>query len=406
MATRTGDWVEQSQADVNKSINAHYRYTDDLLNSMARYPTLPHADAVFLINLLDEILRNCITYVSQFTNFFMEALEDITVKYMFSRTKRDIFCGISDDILPCAMHCLCMSPDTEQWLATIKLHRLYWLLALSRLRDLVKEYQELSYIDSESPKFIEARERMAEIAVTTGIDEDVMYGVVNEINYYGNRVQKIQNKLTMPYLRKVAAFAKMRAGRGKYEACLDNYQSGVPGIFQAIGRYNTELGSYASLVEMWVNNRMLIGIRTLGNPIRVPDRAYKHKRMYDALLRASPSTTLEEAAAEIGVDEKTLAESLHFVDMQGTSQLIDESTTEDFGEGNEDYIVEDEAEDETVNSIVQEFEHVLNDSDRALIHLLFGCNVEFKNVDQSALRRESAKHLLHLHTTAIASRDA
>ena len=393
--------IDSFQVDVNKVINDQYQYTDKFLNGMARYPILAHKDAVFLIDTLDEVLRNCVIFISQFTTFFVDALEDIVVKFMFSKSSRDIFCSNGDYILPAAFHYLHKSGDMDLVLETVGIYRLYWLLTLSKLRDYVQEYTELSAIDVDSENYVEAQVKIHEIVNKTGINPELMFGVVNEIKYYSQRIQKIQDKLTMPYLRKVAQLAKMRAGGGKFEACLDNYQSGVTGIFQAVGRYDTTLGSYASLVELWVNNRMLIGIRSFGNPVRVPDRAYKHKRLYDHIVKTNPLVSYEDAASEIGVDEKTLIESLHFVDMQGMGQLIDETATDDFGIGNEDYI-DNNADSDSVNTVIQEFDHVLNDDDKALLHLLYGCEVEFSDIDTSRLQEEAARHLFLSHFQHIA----
>lgn len=390
---------EYSQADVNRAINVSYAYTDKTLNAASKYPILKHEDAVFLIDELDAIIKSCIMFCNQFTPWFSNEFACVVSRYMFSPSSRNVFCGKQDDrVLVAAAHWLGEPNGFEHILSdNVGLFRLFWLQGINRLASCLEGCDAYINTDMESDSYFEAREKISALETRTGISQDVIYGVYNELMYYVKRISRIQDKLTMPYLRRVAALAKSRARGGKYEACLDNYQSGVTGLTQAIGRYDTTLGSYASLVDLWVNNRMLTWIRKSANPIRIPDRAHKHKRDYEKLFKSNPHLTVEDAADMLGIAPKVLAESLSLVDMQGTSQLIDESSTDDFGAGAEDYISPENPESDSVNSFLREYGSVLGERDKATLLLLYDCPVDFKPLTSESAIRETLINLVTSH---------
>lgn len=402
-AHETLGYEQQNPFDVNRAINLSYAYTDKTLNSASRYPILQHEDAVFLINELDVIIRSCILFCDQFTPWFRNEFADVVSRYMFNPSNRNVFCGKHDDsVLVSAAHWLADPKGMHHILSEeVGLFRLFWLQGINRLSRCLEQCSAWVNVDPDAENYLGARTKLQEMSDVTKIPVDVLYGVFNELRYYVKRISRVQDKLTMPYLRRVAALAKSRARGGKYEACLDNYQSGVTGVTQAIGRYDTTLGSYASLVDLWVNNRMLTWIRKSANPIRIPDRAHKHKRDYDRLYRTNPQLSLEDAADRMGLHPKVLAESLAWVDMQGSSQLIDESSTDDFGAGAEDYISPESIENDSVNSFLREYGNVLSERDKATLFLLYDCPVDFKPLETVEARRESLTNLVLSHYLRI-----
>lgn len=394
--------MQQNQRSITtgsiKSKSSLYRHADTMLRSSHYYPLLEHDDAVFLIKTLDDCLYNLITVVDKQSSWFKREYIAIAQSYIDTPADRNSYAASSDDTLIAASLFWIATPNTD-WISKIRidvtLYRAYWLRSISKLSKILATYNDDALVPVDDTDYIHARERCSCVESELGVSSDILYGLALEVNYWVRRIDKIVDKMICPYLRRVVVLSKMYIS-GDPDAFLDNFNSGVEGIHKAIGRYDTNMGAFAGLVDTWVRNTIITWVKRTTNPIRVPDRVHTHKRKYAQLLEQHPQLDTFDAARMLGVSESTLQESLKLSDMQGMSPLIDESMTDDFGVGNEAYIDTDLMDTDSVNSLVSEYRDILSKHDIAMLAVLFDIDIE-EPLDKEAAEREAARQLLLNH---------
>jgi DNA-directed RNA polymerase specialized sigma subunit len=377
-----------------------YEHADAMLRGAHNYPLLEHADAVFLANQLDDCLYNVIQYVDANCSWFRDEYIAVVESYIESPADRNSYAALHDDsILPASLFWVYSSKTN--WVDKVRnevtLFRTYWMRSLTKLTRLVENYCADAGIFEDDGDYVYAKERCSKIEEALGVNSDMMYGMANEILYWSKRVDKIVDKMTCPYIRRIGVLAKQYVA-GDPEAFLDNLDAGVEGINVAVGRYHVTMGSFAGIVDVWIRNKMLAWVRKVSNPIRVPDRVHTHKRNYEREIQRAPLATVPEIAKMIGITSEKLASSLALSDMQGMSPLIDESMTDDYGAGNEAYLDTSLMDTETVNTFMLQYKHVLSNRDKALIALMFDCDVDGMEFGTSEdIERESLRQMLHAH---------
>ena len=394
--------MQQNQRSITTgSMNSKstlYRYADTVLRSSHYYPLLEHDDAVFLTKTLDDCIYNLITIVDKQSTWFKRQYVGIAQTYIDTPADRNSYAASSDDTLMAASLLWIATPGID-WIPKIRnevtLYRTYWLRSISKLSKILATYNDDTLVPVDDTDYVHARERCSQVEAELEASADVLYGLTLEVNHWVQRIDKIVDKMTCPYLRRVVVLAKKYVS-GDPDAFLDNFDSGVEGIHKAIGRYDINMGAFAGLVDTWVRNTIITWVKRTSNPIRVPDRVHTHKRKYSQLLEQHPQLDTLDASKMLGISESTLRESLKLSDMQGMSPLIDESMTDDFGVGNEAYIDTNLMDTDSVNSLVSEYKNVLSKHDIALLAILFDVDIE-EPLDKEAVEREAARQLLLNH---------
>ncbi len=400
-----------SEYDPRRSINSSsdkgrrslFIHADKMLRGVHQYPLLKHDDAVFLTNQLDDCVHACVSVVTLHSNWFKDAYVNVVETYAMNPADRNSYSAHSDDAV--LMHTLFCLDETD-WLTIVRervsLFRLHWIKSIHELSSIIKTYVDDTLVSSDDVDYIHARERCSQVEQILGVSSEVMFGLANEITYYQKRIDKITNKMTCPYLRRIAVLAKKYTS-GNPDIFLDNFQSGVEGIHIAIGRYHVNMGSFAGIVDTWAINKIIAWVRKASNFVKVPDRVWAHKKLYEKQSSKTPLASSEDIAEAIGVPESTMLSSLKLADMQGTAQILDESETDDFGRGNESYVDTTFMDSDTVNTFMLEYGHVLTPEDRVILTLVFGCDTDgmsFGNAEE--IERETLRQLLASHSRELA----
>lgn len=386
-----------------KSRMSLYGHADAMLRSAHHYPLLEHEDAVFLTRTLDECIYNLLEFVSLNSDWFKREYIDVVQTYMEMPADRNSYSSSSDDAI-LAASLFWITDKKLNWLACVRervsLYRMYWLKSITSLNKLVETYCADTLVPDSDDDYLLARERCMLVEQELGTSSDITYGIANEVGYWTKRIDSIVGKMVCPYIRRVVVLSK-RYITGDPDVFLDNLNSGVAGVHKALGRYDPTAGSYASLVDTWARNSIITWAKKATNPIRVPDRVHTHRKAYERELSKHPQYDVDEAAKAIGVTSDTLSNSLMLADMQSMTSLIDESSTDDFGYGNEAYLDTTLMDIESVNTVVSEYNNVLSRSDKALLALLFDCDIENDSIDKEAIERETVRQLVLNHHQTI-----
>jgi DNA-directed RNA polymerase sigma subunit (sigma70/sigma32) len=365
-----------------RSSRTAYDRSNAQLYGAFQYPTLRNEDAVLLVGLIDDCVYNALSVLDLHTDWVRTQYAKFAAGSVFKQLRKS-YSSVGDHLLYTMLPVL-GGPD---WLTRIrsevKLHRGHWIKALNAFINQYGEYQQLCLAEDSASK------RKAEaIELELDASENSLYGVIAEVRHQLNRISGIIERMVRPYLRKIVSLARMFANEPW--AFFENYQNGYHGIMLAIGRYDTNLGAYAFVADLWIRSYMVNGISVASNTIKMPSRVWKHR----TLLERNSHMDVDQIAKREGIDPKLLQDSAHLLEIRNAMPIIEES--DENAESLEDYHdrrQERESEVAQVRQQIETYSRKLSSQDRLILSIAFDVDLHNDPLDPGVAQREAARQL-------------
>lgn len=369
-----------------------FAQANDLLNSSFNYCLLDNADAAYLVNLMDDLIYSCLHALDEDSTIVREFYMNLVYHANRKGTKKT-FSTVNDRFACVYAHTVGM----PMWLYAVRryvrIYRAYWM---SLLGTIVEQLPAIvAQLDSQLDRPLDDRSpvSLSSCGVTFEVPYHRAYGLVNVLNANWARIKDVERRISVPFLRRVGTLARNFAREP--EVFLEHYQHGFEGVLIALSKYDSEYGSFASQVNMWVNNRMIHSIKQSNSFIRIPDRMYKLRVLVDKHRKKNPNATLQDVADAESVDIKSLESAVALHDRQNVAMLIDD-VDDDEPEAYTDLSLE---QDKEANDLSQQLHHYmlgLTDTERLILFLFYdydSIDVGKMLVDKAELERETFRQL-------------
>jgi RNA polymerase primary sigma factor len=167
-------------------------------------------------------------------------------------------------------------------------------------------------------------------------------------------------------------------GVSAFAARANLFQEGVLGLFRTADRFDWNRGTpFAGYAAWWVRHAMSPAVRDATTSVRLPDRQWKVLRRLGRAKLARPDGSLEEVAADAGVDPEH-AERL--VPLLGSPVSLDAGPGEEGRPALADLLADRGAEEELEHVLVradierafEAFHKVLTPRERSVLEARYG----------------------------------
>jgi DNA-directed RNA polymerase sigma subunit (sigma70/sigma32) len=365
-----------------RNARAAYDRSNAQLYSAFKYPTLRNEDAVMLVGLVDDCVYRALRTLDCHTDWVRHQYARFATSAIFKQLRKS-HSSVGDHLL----YTMLPQLNGPNWLDLVRkdinLHRGHWIKAIQGFLKRYECYQDLCISDDPA-----ARKKAEAIELELDASSHSLYGAIAEARHQLNRVSGIIERMVRPYLRKIVSLA--RAFANEPWAFFENYQNGYHGILLAIGRYDTRIGAYAFIADMWIKSYMVNGISVASNTIKMPSRVWKHR----SILERNSHLEIEQIAKREGIDAKLLHDSAHLLDIRNAMPIIEES--DENAESLEDYHdrrVERENEVAQTRQQIEAYSKGLSARDRLVLSIAFDIDLHLNDIDQQMLDREAARQL-------------
>lgn len=365
---------------MRRNQNAYDRSNSQLYGAF-KYPILKNDDAITLVTLIDDCVYRALKLIDDATDWTRRRYATLAVDAAFKETTKS-FTSIGDSLL------FSMTPVliNEDWLDRVRnevgLYRGHWISSLSAFMKKYGSYLQYSVDESK-------RKEAEEIELELDASVNSLYGVIAEVKHLMERISCILDRMVRPYLRKIVSLAKTYAREP--EAFFENYQNGYHGVLMAIGKYDVRIGAYAFIVELWLKSRMINGITAISNSVTMPERIWKHKRLFDK----NPNLSIEQLAKRELISPEMLRDSMHLLDVRNAMSLIEENDENaDSLECYHDRQADKEHDLSLSRQQLSIYSKKLKPFERVVLSVTFDVDMHTADsIDPIALEREAARQL-------------
>jgi len=341
----------------------------DTLNESFKFCLLDNADAAYLVNLMDDLIYDSLAVIdaecSLVRSFYLNL-----VYHAYRKGTKKTFSTVNDVYLCSFVHAI-GEPD---WLYAVRrytrVYRAYWLSVLSDLYDQIPQLEFQVSAQSDIPLDDRVPVKLLLFGVSSSVAYHRIWGILNSLKANWPRIKDIERRVSVPFLRRVGTLA--RSFSREPEVFMDHYQHGYEGVAIALSKYDSEYGSFASQVNMWVNNRMIYSIKQSNSFIRIPDRMYKLRVAVDRRRKKNPNATLDEISMLEGVDIRLVENAVALHDMQNVASLIDDLDEEgDEPEAYTDVALEQDRETVDMSQQLAHYTAELTAMERLVLFLFY-----------------------------------
>lgn len=360
-----------------------FTQANELLNSSFQYCLLDNADAAYLVNLLDDLVYECLVALDEASDVVQTMYMSLVYHSLRKQTKKT-FSTVNDKYASYYAHLT----GRPLWLygvrRYVRIYRAYWVSLLTDFVDSVPSI--LAQLEEPSSIAVDDRKPVTFTLLGTEFSLPYLraYGVCSSIMARWPRIKDVERRITVPFLRRVGTLARNFAREpNTFE---EHYQHGFEGVLIALSKYDPEQGSFASQVNMWVANRMIHSIKQSNSFIRIPDRMYKLRVLVDKHRKHNPNASLDDIAVSEGVDAKALEAAVVLHDRQNIAPLIDD-LDDDEPEAYTDYALEIDREASDVAQQVDFYTRNLTQSERVLLFLVYDYDAAFPPFSEEGARR-------------------
>jgi DNA-directed RNA polymerase specialized sigma subunit len=367
-------------SEVVGSINDRsFAQANDVLNSSFKFCLLDNADAAYLVALLDDLIYECLTVIDNECSLVQQFYMNLVYHAQRKETKKT-FSTLNDMLAPSYAHVV----GCDMWLYAVRkyvrIYRAYWTSFLDAVMEQLPSLR--SQLDAQLDRPLDDRGpvQLTVLGVTDSLNYYRAYSIINTLSFCIPRIQDVDRRISVPFLRRVGTLA--RNFSREPEIFMDHYQHGYEGVTIALSKYDSEFGSFASQVNMWVNNRMIHSIKQTHSFIRIPDRMYKMRVLVDRARKRNPNITLEEVAQAESVDVRTLELAVSLHDRQNIATLIDD--LDDEPEAYTDLTLEQDKEAVDLSQQLDFYTSELTQQERLLLYLFY----DYESIDTSALAND------------------
>lgn len=367
---------------------------NDILNNSFQFCLLDNADAAYLVNLMDDLIYECLSLIDSECTLIRSFYLNL-VYHAYRKGTKKTFSTVNDAFLCSYAHLI----GQDNWLYAIRrfarVYRAYWLSALSDLYDQIPELEKELLASSDVP--LDDREPVS--LSLYGVKSTVPYcrawGIVNVLRANWSRIKDIERRVAVPFLRRVGTLARSFAREP--EIFMDHYQHGFEGVLIALSKYDSEYGSFASQVNMWVNNRMIYSIKQSNSFIRIPDRMYKLRVLVDKRRKRNPNISLDEISSLESVDIRLVENAVALHDMQNVASIIDDIDDDsDEPEAYADVAIEQDREAIDMSQQLTHYTSELTREERLALFLFYDYEttcVDNLLLDSKAVEQETFRQL-------------
>lgn len=385
--------MSESLASTNVNDRSFAQATDTL-NDSFKFCLLDNADAAYLVNLMDDLIYDSLSVIDCECSLIRSFYLDL-VYHAYRKGTKKTFSTVNDAYL-CSFAHVIGEPD---WLYAVRryarVYRAYWYSVLSDLYDQIPEIEAQVLSQSDVPLDDRSPISLVLFGVTAYISYHRIWGILNSLKANWFRIKDIERRVSVPFLRRVGTLARSFAREP--EIFMDHYQHGYEGVAIALSKYDSEYGSFASQVNMWVNNRMIYSIKQSNSFIRIPDRMYKLRVAVDRRRKKNPNATLEEISILEGVDIRLVENAVALHDMQNVASLIDDLDEEgDEPEAYTDVALEQDRETVDMSQQLAHYTAELTAMERLVLFLFYDYEslvVDKMCIDPAALDYETFRQL-------------
>lgn len=370
-----------------------FAQANTILNDSFQFCLLDNADAAYLVSLMDDLIYECLSALDGECSLVQQFYLNLAYHAHRKETKKT-FSTVHDAYTGYYAHVV----GEPNWLYAVRryvrVYRAYWLSLIDSLNEQVPLIQQ--QLQNQSCVCFDDRKpiSISLYGVSSSISYFRAYGLINVLQSCWPRIKDIERRITVPFLRRVGTLA--RNFTREPEVFLEHYQHGFEGVLIALSKYDSEYGSFASQVNMWVNNRMIHSIKQSNSFIRIPDRMYKLRVLVDKHRKKNPNATLREIAAAESVDLKALESAIALHDRQNIASLIDD-IDDDEPEAYTDLSLEQDKESADLSQQLSHYTTELTLPERLILYLFYdyeSIDVDSMLIDDTdAVEREAFRQL-------------
>lgn len=372
----------------------------ELMHQAFSYAIIANEEAVYLLELLDSVIYSLLERLNKYSCSVRNHYMTLVRRYGFHpvAARSSYSSQHPDSVLLASVFWA-----DENWLEAVRtrvhLFRIHWMDFIHEVDNKCGKYIDLVGIDPEDQDsdFLTSIQDAQEIESWLCTDANTTYGLVMEVRLAVARIEKIVRKLTYPYLRKVVVHAK-RYGLDSFK---ENYQNGSTGIRLALGRHDSGLGSFASSVDRWINNRIMTFIRANGMLVSIPDRAFTQFNIVNRHRSKNPNVSLETIASLEGLSQRALEESMRLVESQ-TGYVDLQTEDETTSKHSLDYVdrsTDPDSYSSAVSDMLSDCSSVLKPRDRILLSVLFGIDSLDAGITipEREVKAEALRQMIYSH---------